>query len=48
MVDSTQKIQIRHMPVDLWRQVKLQAARTGFTMRDVVVAAIQDYLKRNA
>ena len=45
---TTQTVKIRSMPVDLWRQVKLQAARTGFTMRDVVVAAIQDYLKRNA
>ena len=45
---DTRKIQIRNMPVDLWRQVRLQAAREGMTMRDVVVKAIQDYLRRAA
>ena len=37
-------ITIRGVPVGLWRRVKMQAARKGWRIKDVVIAALTEYL----
>lgn len=37
---------LRDVPDDLWRKVKAKAALQGESLRDVLVRALTDYLKR--
>ena len=37
---------IREFPDDLHRQIKIQAAIDGVTLRDLVFKALREYLKR--
>ena len=47
MVDMANKdITVRSMPPALWRRVKMQAARKGWRVVDVLVAALTEYLDR--
>lgn len=39
---------LRDVPDDLWRKVKAKAAANGETLRDVLLRALTDYLKRKS
>lgn len=39
-------VYIRDFPEDLHRKVKSEAALRGMSMKDLVVKALEDYLKR--
>jgi len=41
----TKAVNIRQMPVDLWRLLKVQAAVEGITVQAAVTKAIAQYVK---
>jgi hypothetical protein len=43
---SITEYRLQKIPVDLWRQVKAEAARAGLTIREYVVKTLTEKLKR--
>jgi len=39
-------INLRNFPDDLHRKVKIQAAIEGITLKDLIIKAVTEYLKR--
>ena len=37
-------IQVRSIPVDLWREVKMLAVEQDITVRELVIKALSDYM----
>ena len=37
-------VYVRKVPTDLWRKAKITAVRSGVTAREIVIAALTDYL----
>ncbi len=41
---TTTVVSLRDFPIELWREVKIRAAKEDSTARAVVIAAIKKYL----
>jgi plasmid stability protein len=38
---------VRDMPADLWQQVKIEAAKRGINMRELVIELLTEGLKKS-
>ena len=44
--ETIPKVQVRDIPRDLWRAVRIAAARQGVPIREFVIAALRYHLQR--
>ena len=45
MTTKTRRIAVRGVPVELWQRMKVLSARTGRRLRDLLIDAVDRYLR---
>jgi predicted DNA binding CopG/RHH family protein len=47
-IPKTKIVFVRAMPEDLWREVKIEAAKRGITIQEFLISTLRDALKNSA
>ena len=47
-LEPVKQITVRHVPTDLWKQLKVHAAEKETTVTATVLRALREYLQRTA
>lgn len=48
LLEDEVAITVRRVPIDTWKELKIRAIHEGRTVQDLVIAALESYLKQAA